>query len=95
MPKGGSLLNGQILEISKLPSGEPMKKWIRDIPNDGLIRYTYFFNIERVLLTSPKALAEVLVSKNYEFVKPSLFHQTIGRLLGNGILFAEGNEHKV
>jgi cytochrome P450 len=46
------------------------------------------------LLTSPKALAEVLVQKNYEFIKPKFFSQNLGRLLGLGILFAEGDEHK-
>jgi hypothetical protein len=53
------------------------------------------FNTERVLIASPKALAEVLVTKNYEFVKPRFFRDNLGRLLGNGILFAEGDEHKV
>ena len=65
------------------------------MPNDGLIRYLHVFNAERVFLTSPKALAEVLVTKNYEFIKPSFFLANLGRLLGIGILFAEGDEHKV
>jgi len=65
-----------------------------EVPNDGLIRYTHILNAERVLLTSPKALAEVLVHKNYEFIKPKMFSQGLGRLLGLGILFAEGDEHK-
>lgn len=72
-----------------------MRKWVETIPNDGLIRYFHMFNTERILLTSPKALGEVLVTKNYEFIKPRFFRQNIGRLLGNGILFAEGDEHKV
>jgi cytochrome P450 len=47
------------------------------------------------MVTSPKSLAEVLVTKNYDFQKPSQFRHTIGRLLGIGILLAEGDEHKV
>ena len=56
---------------------------------------SHLFNKERVLLTSPKALAEVLTTNSYDFVKPNLLKEGIGRILGMGILFAEGDEHKV
>lgn len=46
-------------------------------------------------MTGPKALAEVLVHKNYDFIKPKALADGIGRLLGIGILLAEGDEHKV
>jgi cytochrome P450 len=67
---------------------------INSIPNNGLIRYLGAFNQERVFVTSPKALAEVLVTKNYDFVKPEQIRYSIGRILGIGILLAEGDEHK-
>ena len=94
-PQGGSWLFGQFPRILKEPSGGPFRDWQQNIPNDGLIRYLHLFNSERVFVTSPKALCEVLVAKNYEFVKPSFFRENLGRLLGIGILFAEGDEHKV
>lgn len=47
-----------------------------------------------MLLASPKALAEVLVTKNYEFIKPAQFRNGLGQLLGVGVLLAEGDEHK-
>ena len=72
-----------------------MKRWINEVPNNGLIRYTHVFNQERVMPVSPKALSEVLVQKNYEFVKPNQLKIGLGRLLGDGILVAEGNVHKV
>ena len=50
--------------------------------------------MERLLITSPKALAEVLVTKNYDFEKPYHFRHTIGRILGVGLFLAEGDEHK-
>ena len=53
------------------------------------------FNEPRVLVTTPKALAEVLVQRNYEFIKPQRIREGLGRLLGVGILLAEGDEHKV
>ena len=46
------------------------------------------------MITSPKALGEVLVTRNYDFIKPSHFRSGLGRLLGIGILLAEGEEHK-
>lgn len=56
--------------------------------------YRFVMNIERVFLTSPKALAEVLVTKSYDFAKPAEARYLLGRLLGIGILLAEGEEHK-
>ena len=65
------------------------------MPNDGVLYYRWLFNESRVLVTSPKALGEVLVQRNYEFVKPARIRKGLGRLLGVGILLAEGDEHKV
>jgi cytochrome P450 len=52
-------------------------------------------NTERVLVTGPKALSEVLVTKNYHFEKPRALRYNIGRILGVGVLLAEGDEHKL
>jgi cytochrome P450 len=95
MPTGGSFFNGQFAAITKDASGIPLRRWINDIPNNGLIRYLHLFNHERVMVTSPKGLAEVLVTKSYDFIKPELLRSGIGAILGFGILFAEGDEHKV
>ena len=72
-----------------------MQRWVNEVPNDGLIRYTHVFNQERIMPVSPKALGEVMVQKNYDFVKPIQLKRGLGRLLGDGILIAEGNVHKV
>ena len=37
---------------------------------------------------------EVLVSKSYDFVKPFQVRFGLGRILGIGVLLAEGDEHK-
>ena len=93
--KGGNFFMGQFFRILRDPSGIPMQQWINEIPNDGLIRYTNIFNAERVLITSPKALGEVMVHKNYEFIKPLQLREGLGKILGVGVLLAEGEEHKV
>lgn len=85
---------GQTRRILKAPSGYPMRDWAQSVKNSGLIRYSFWFT-ERLLLTSPAALSEVLVTKNYDFVKPPQVRNGLGRILGVGILLAEGDEHKV
>lgn len=72
-----------------------MEEWINEIPNDGLIRYRGMLNADRLLLTSPRALGEVLTQKSYEFVKPGMLTGPLSRILGVGVLLAEGGEHKV
>ncbi|EDO02304.1 hypothetical protein SS1G_04780 [Sclerotinia sclerotiorum 1980 UF-70] len=91
-PKGGSWWNGHWKRISGEPTGQPMLDWIQEVPNDGIIRYLGILNSERVMVTNAKALSEVLTTKNYDFVKPSTLRLGIGRLLGNGVLLAEGDE---
>lgn len=93
--QGASFFMGQHPRIAAEPSGRPMTDWINTVPNDGLIRYTSMFNADRLLLTSPKALAEVLTNQSYNFVKPERVRLSIGRILGVGILLAEGEEHKM
>jgi cytochrome P450 len=68
---------------------------VNTIPNDGLIRYKGLLNSERIMVTSPKALSEVLTTKSYEFIKPTHIRSGLGRILGVGVLLAEGNEHKM
>jgi len=63
------------------------------IPNNGVLRYLGVLNLERVVVTTPKALAEVLTTKCYDFEKPQELRFSLGRILGIGILFAEGDEH--
>lgn len=68
---------------------------MNSIPNDGMLYYTTALNAERLLITSPQAFNEVLTTKSYEFVKPQMLRNGLGRILGVGILLAEGDEHKV
>jgi len=65
------------------------------VPNDGIIYYRWLFNEPRILVANPKAMGEVLVTKSYDFIKPAMLREGLGRLLGLGVLLAEGDEHKV
>jgi len=86
---------GQFRQSMKEAGGKSLCRWVEDVPNDGLIRYFDFFNTERIAIVKPKALAEVLVTKSYMFVKPPQLMKGVGRILGIGLLLAEGEEHKV
>ncbi|XMA14446.1 hypothetical protein WAI453_007237 [Rhynchosporium graminicola] len=93
-PPNGSWWNGHYDQIKALPSGGPHVDWIESVPNEGIIRYMGIFNSERLFITTPKGLGEVLVTRNYDFIKPSHLATGLGRLLGIGVLLAEGEEHK-
>ncbi|KAK5078683.1 hypothetical protein LTS08_006351 [Lithohypha guttulata] len=92
--EGSNPIMGQWFAITREASGEPMRRWTNTIENDGMIRYLGFFNRERILLTKPKALSEVLNTKNYEFQRPGLLLRGIKAILGEGLLLAEGDDHK-
>ena len=85
---------GQFWNMQGLPNGELYRTWLEKVPNDGIIRYLDFFNSERLLVVSPRALAELLVHKTYEFIKPPQLTKGLGRILGVGVFLAEGDEHK-
>ncbi|CAI7654769.1 unnamed protein product [Penicillium glandicola] len=93
-PPGGHRFHGHVKLVPNERSGMPLQEWINNVPNNGLIRYRMRFNKEVVFITSPKGLSEVLVQKNYEFAKPYKLRLGLGRILGIGLIIAEGNEHK-
>ncbi|USP79523.1 hypothetical protein yc1106_06797 [Curvularia clavata] len=93
-PKESHFLLGHFGRIYKEPTGEPQRDWIDNIPNDGVLYYRWLFNEPRVMVTTPKAIGEVLVHRSYDFIKPARLRNGLGRILGVGILLAEGDEHK-
>jgi hypothetical protein len=54
--------SGQTKRVFREAGGRPMRHWIETVKNDGLIAYSVWFR-ERVLVTDPKTLGEVLVTK--------------------------------
>ncbi|KAL2702684.1 hypothetical protein AAEP93_006982 [Penicillium crustosum] len=71
-----------------------LRESVKNRPDHGLIRYYMIANLEIVAVTSPKALGEVLVTKVYDFQNHELVRQALRRIAGDGILFAEGEQHK-
>lgn len=67
---------------------------IHTVPNNGIIRYLGILNWERLIITSPKGMSELLTTKVYDYRKPVQIERGIGRILGIGLLLAEGDVHK-
>ncbi|EKG13519.1 Cytochrome P450 [Macrophomina phaseolina MS6] len=91
-PKYPIVSNGPVV-MSK-PPGNEFLKWAKTIPNDGIIRFRGFFNVDRLLLTEPRTLADVLVHKTYDFEKPTKLRAFLRRILGDGLIIVEGDEHR-
>ena len=72
-----------------------MRTWYDTVPNDGLLRYYISLSIERVTVTTPRALKELLVQRAYDFEKPDVARASLERITGVGLVLAEGDEHKV
>lgn len=82
------------MSVFKKPPANDFLNWIENVPNDGLIAFQGIFHEPKVMLTSTKALAEVLSQKPYDYEKPSRLRSFLRRILGDGLVIVEGDEHK-
>lgn len=58
------------------------------------IRFRGIFGSDRLLVTNPKAIAEVLVTRAYDLQKPSALGELCRKFIGTGLITAEGDEHR-
>jgi cytochrome P450 len=85
---------GHGFTMFKRPSGSAHLQMMKDTPNDGIILIRGLFHDSRLLLTSPAAMADVLVHRSYDFEKPPWTRTFLKQFLGDGMLMTEGDEHK-
>lgn len=76
------------------PNGDQLTEWAQKIPNEGFIRYHGIFNTQKVLVTDPNAVHDILTTRPYSFVKPPPISRVIRSVLGDGIIVTEGDAHK-
>lgn len=86
---------GHFRRLIKEPGGEPLRAWVNEIPNDGIIVYSDFLNWERVAVVKPKALTEVMMTRSHEYIKPPHIQEGFGRIFGRGLIFMEEEKHRV
>ncbi|RDW72924.1 hypothetical protein BP6252_06831 [Coleophoma cylindrospora] len=77
------------------PDSRQCEEWMRETPNDGLIRYSGILGAERILVTDPRGVRDILQLQPYSFVKPGPIRKIIRSILGDGLVVAEGSMHKV
>ncbi|KAJ8603584.1 hypothetical protein MRB53_042127 [Persea americana] len=93
-PGLGSPFIGHVVKQFSNPPGEHMRPWIDDMPNDGIIRVRGMLGNEELIITSPELLKTVLSDNSYDYEKPREITDILRRLLGNGLILAEGSLHK-
>lgn len=59
-----------------------------------MLQYRGLFGENRLFLSDAKAINHVLVTRAYDWPKPQALRGELARILGRGILFAEGDDHK-
>lgn len=82
------------MDLITQPRGSAYTNHINSIPNNGLIYLRGFRDNGTVLVTSQKALAEVLVTKSYDFQKGKGERDMLRKTLGDGLVVVEGDLHK-
>lgn len=90
-----SWLTGNLTSFLIETPYELLGRCVKHMPNEGLLRFYIVGNLEWIFVTSPQALREMLASKVYAFEKPELLRCRLQNAVGDGLILAEGEEHKV
>ncbi|GAA5974169.1 hypothetical protein JCM21900_003387 [Sporobolomyces salmonicolor] len=91
-PKRDSLLWGNMARIFADPPGETHKAWMDEF--GGAARYGGHLGNQRLVLYDSTALNHVLLSNAYDYPKPEEVRGDLAMILGKGVLFAEGEDHR-
>ncbi|THW27594.1 cytochrome P450 [Aureobasidium pullulans] len=80
--------------LFKEPTGDQLLRFMRQSPSSQIIRYFGVLNSERLLLTDPKDLKQVLDSEAYEFGRSYLIRRLLSPMLGKkSLVVMDGAEH--
>ncbi|KAJ9495338.1 hypothetical protein H2202_009125 [Exophiala xenobiotica] len=93
-PDGHSFGKGTHAPSGVTTHSARLRHWSTTVPNSGLLRVYLRGYQERLLVTSPKALSEILVSQAYSFTKPGSVKKRLSYITGNGLLVSDGENHK-
>lgn len=87
----GCPLWGQFPAILTEECGTPHRRWHEE--HGPMVRYFFPFGSERVSVADDEGLKHVTVKNPYNFPKPHRIKVWMVRILGEGVLLAEGQEH--
>ncbi|KAL9636717.1 MAG: hypothetical protein Q9164_002656 [Protoblastenia rupestris] len=88
----GFPLWGQFFTIIKYEVGVPNRTWHQKY--GPIVRYFFPFGAERLSIADDDALTHMCIKNPYNYPKPDRAKQWMVRILGEGVLLAEGNPHK-
>ncbi|WVQ84965.1 hypothetical protein IAT38_007129 [Cryptococcus sp. DSM 104549] len=94
-PPSRSWLYGNEWDVYRNPAGELWNRWVSQY--GAVLKYrNAFFNGWTILIADPAAIKAILIDgpDGTSFHKPPFNRQTNERLLGRGVIWAEGAEHK-
>ncbi|KAM0747577.1 putative cytochrome P450 [Meredithblackwellia eburnea MCA 4105] len=91
-PPSDSLFFGNYPSLLDSEPGVTYLKWSREY--GGAVRYSSLLGGDGIFFTDPVALNHILLTNAYDFPKPPEVRGELSRILGKGILFAEGQDHK-
>lgn len=87
-------LFGDLPQIRKQQPAEAHIEWERELQS-GVYVYRGLFYQPRVIMGDTKAMNHILSQANsYDYPKPEGARQFLLNMLGNGLLVAEGNDHR-
>ncbi|KAI0021138.1 cytochrome P450 78A3 [Xylariomycetidae sp. FL0641] len=87
----GFPLWGQFVAIITQECGVPQREWHQK--HGPIIRYFFPFGAERLSIADDEALKHMTVRNPYNYPKPVRAKLWMVRILGEGVLLAEGQEH--
>ncbi|KAI5863000.1 cytochrome P450 78A3 [Durotheca rogersii] len=87
----GFPLWGQFVDIITEECGVPQRRWHKE--HGPIIRYFFPFGAERLSIADDEALKQMTVKNPYNYPKPVRAKLWMVRILGEGVLLAEGPEH--
>ncbi|KAI7862592.1 cytochrome P450 [Spinellus fusiger] len=85
--------SGNMIEIIREESGIPHARWAKKY--GGIVGYHGPWNTPRYLVTDPDILKHVLTTHEPDYIKSPQTAAFIRRILGNGLLVAEGEAHRM
>ncbi|KIM20949.1 hypothetical protein M408DRAFT_29931 [Serendipita vermifera MAFF 305830] len=90
-PSGGSLFLGHLGLIQESTKGEWQEEMLKE--HGHVLRYRALLGTARLLTTDIKALNHVLTNSTI-YQRPETIRYALGQLIGEGLIYAEGSDHK-
>ncbi|KAK6813929.1 hypothetical protein RU639_010447 [Aspergillus parasiticus] len=93
-PRSKNPIFGHALAEFTMPRGSAYLRFMKETTNTGIIHLHGLFGSDQLLLTNQAALNEALVQRPYDFEWPEGDRNFLQRILGHGLITAEGQVHK-